>query len=212
VRINSKFYISIPYQLYICIHGSVAYPVQDATTSISISTIFFPFSTEPPPLYVVTWRLKAGIAEPERKSIASQMLQTHVPATTDKFIARQRFGKHVFVTTNNVQGYAQATNNFHGYALDYKSGRADKNESRQLRIVSIPRGGGVEYLHRSPASHGRRQRGKSRIWYSKILSRVPPDSEPRMIALARTSNNCKRRPVFSSERAPYINKPVTVRQ
>jgi hypothetical protein len=53
-------------------------------------------------LNIVTWRLKAEMAEPERKSIASQ-----------------RFGKHVFVTTNH----------FHGYALAYIRSRAEKNES-----------------------------------------------------------------------------------
>jgi hypothetical protein len=54
-----------------------------------------------------------------------------------------------------------------------------------------PCGGGVEYLHRSPASRTRRRKGKSRIWDSKIWSRVPLDSDPRMTALARTSSNCK---------------------
>jgi hypothetical protein len=41
------------------------------------------------------------------------------------FIASQRFGKHVFVTTNNL----------HGYALHIKSGRADKNESIRQTVV-----------------------------------------------------------------------------
>jgi hypothetical protein len=56
----------------------------------------------------------------------------------------------------------------------------------------IPCEGGVEYLHSSPASRRRRRKGKSRIWDSKIWSRVPGDSDPRMTALARTSSNCKR--------------------
>jgi hypothetical protein len=34
--------------------------------------------------------------------------------------------------------------------------------------------------------------GESRIWDSKIWSRVPRDSDPRMTALARSSSNCKR--------------------
>jgi hypothetical protein len=42
-------------------------------------------------------------------------------------------------------------------------------------IAVIPCGGGVEYLYRSPASRRRRQKGKSRIWDSKIWSRVPRD-------------------------------------
>jgi hypothetical protein len=74
--------------------------------------------------------------------------------------------------------------------------------------VDIPCGGVVEYLHRSPASRRRRRKGKSRIWDSKIWSRVPRDSDPRMTALTRTSSNCKR-PVLSSERAPHINKLAT---
>jgi hypothetical protein len=37
----------------------------------------------------------------------------------------------------------------------------------------------------------RRQKGKSRIWDSKIWSRVPRDTDPRMNALARASSNCK---------------------
>jgi hypothetical protein len=52
--------------------------------------------------------------------------------------------------------------------------------------------GGVEYLYRSPASHRRRRKGKSRIWDSRIWSRVPLDSDARMTALTRASRNCKR--------------------
>jgi hypothetical protein len=37
----------------------------------------------------------------------------------------------------------------------------------------IPCRGGVEYLHRSPASRRRSQKGKFLIWDSKIWSRVP---------------------------------------
>jgi hypothetical protein len=50
-----------------------------------------------------------------------------------------------------------------------------------------PCGGGIEYLHRDPASRRRRRKGKSQIWDSKIWSRVPRDSDPRETALARTS-------------------------
>jgi hypothetical protein len=49
-----------------------------------------------------------------------------------------------------------------------------------------------QYLHRSPANRRRRRKGKSRIWGSKIWSRVPRDSDPNMTALARTRSNCKR--------------------
>jgi hypothetical protein len=51
-----------------------------------------------------------------------------------------------------------------------------------------PCGGGVECLHRDPASRRRRRKGKSRVWDSKIWSRVPRDSYPRKTALARASS------------------------
>jgi hypothetical protein len=56
----------------------------------------------------------------------------------------------------------------------------------------FPCGGGVEYLHRDPASRRRRRKGKSRIWESKIWSRAQRNSDPRMTALARASSNSKR--------------------
>jgi hypothetical protein len=55
-----------------------------------------------------------------------------------------------------------------------------------------PCGGGVEYLHRDPASRRRRRKGKSHIWDSKIWSRVPRDSDTRKTALARASSIYKR--------------------
>jgi hypothetical protein len=55
-----------------------------------------------------------------------------------------------------------------------------------------PCGGGVEYLHRDPASRRRRRKGKSKIWESKIWSRVPRDSDPRKTALEKASSMCKR--------------------
>jgi hypothetical protein len=39
----------------------------------------------------------------------------------------------------------------------------------------IPCGGGVENLHRDPASRRRRRNGKSQIWDSKIRMQVPRD-------------------------------------
>jgi hypothetical protein len=44
-----------------------------------------------------------------------------------------------------------------------------------LAVSQYPCGGGVEYLHRDPASRRRRQKGKSQIWDSKIGSQVPRD-------------------------------------
>jgi hypothetical protein len=73
-----------------------------------------------------------------------------------------------------------------------------------LLTVEISRGGLAEYLHRDPASRRRQRKGKSRIWDSKIWSRVPRNSDMRMIVLARVSSSCKRqtRPVVR-EGAPH---------
>jgi hypothetical protein len=80
--------------------------------------------------------------------------------------------------------------------------RGDRHRDRQRG--GNPCGGGVEYLHRDPASRRWRRKGKSQIWDSKIRSRVPRGWDPRMTALARTSSNCKRqtRPLVR-ESAPY---------
>jgi hypothetical protein len=52
--------------------------------------------------------------------------------------------------------------------------------------------GGVEYLHRDPASRSKRRKWKSQIWDSKIWPRVLWNSDPKMNALTRTSSNYKR--------------------
>jgi hypothetical protein len=64
-------------------------------------------------------------------------------------------------------------------------------------VVNLfPCGGGVEYLHRSPATCRRRQKQKSQIWDSKVWSRVPRYSDPRM-------NAVNDRPILSSESMLY---------
>jgi hypothetical protein len=50
----------------------------------------------------------------------------------------------------------------------------------------------VSDLHRDPASRSRRRKGTSQIWDSKIWSRFPPDSDPRMTLLARSISIYKR--------------------
>jgi hypothetical protein len=67
-----------------------------------------------------------------------------------------------------------------------------KRRTRGHMAIPIPCGGGVEYLHRDPASRRRRRKGKSRIWDSKIWPTVLRDSDPKMNAMARASRNCKR--------------------
>jgi hypothetical protein len=61
-------------------------------------------------------------------------------------------------------------------------------------------GAGFEYLHRNPASHRRRRKGRCEIWDSKIWPRVPRDSDPRKTTLARASSGTPQ------------NKTVTVKK
>jgi hypothetical protein len=96
-----------------------------------------------------------------------------------------------------------------------------QSNSEPDSVIKSPRGGGIEYLHRSPANRRRRRNGDPVLegingppcsweisirvpgppgwgggleseWDSKIWSWVPQDLEPRMTALARASRNCKR--------------------
>jgi hypothetical protein len=84
-------------------------------------------------------------------------------------------------------------NNENGVFLRWSVPRQYKrDEVQSLARVVLPCGCGVEYFHRSHASRRRRRKGKPRIWDSKIWSRIPRDSEPKITALARTSSNCKR--------------------
>jgi hypothetical protein len=57
-------------------------------------------------VHIVTRRLKAGIAEQERKYIASQRLAKHTfPQQRTNALLRQHFDKYVSVTTNIFHGY-----------------------------------------------------------------------------------------------------------
>jgi hypothetical protein len=67
-------------------------------------------------------------------------------------------------------------------------------------------GGGVEYLHRDPASRRRRRKVKSRIWDSKIWS----DLDPRLIALTGTGSNSNRKAPSSRQRERSTNRQLTV--
>jgi hypothetical protein len=75
-----------------------------------------------------------------------------------------------------------------------------------------PCGGGVEYLHRDPASRRRRRKGKSQIWDCKIWSRIPRNSDPRKATWRGPAAYSKDRLVLLSERAPHKSKTVTVKE
>jgi hypothetical protein len=88
----------------------------------------------------------------------------------------------------------------------YKIERSSVQNAHPRTRSFIPCGGGTEYFNHNPASRRRRQKGKSRMWESKIWSRVPWDSDPRMTALAGASSNYKRQTRRPSDRALHINK------
>jgi hypothetical protein len=117
-------------------------------------------------------------------------------------VAMQRRGKHVSATMNQHSTIEELLETM-------LSTRSIPTVYQSLKFSSIPCGGGIEYLHHSPASPRRRRKAKSRIWGSKQWSRVPWDSDPRMTALARASSNVNNRSVLSSERAHHVNKPAT---
>jgi hypothetical protein len=148
-------------------------------------------------------------------------------------IARKRFGKHVAERFTVNQNRRPLLDNGFGYrgitglfgttqtwtavleplkaVISVRFSRSYKWR-RIFQTEQSPCGGGVEYLHRSPASRRRRRKGKSRIWYSKIWSRVPRNSDPRMTALARTSSYCKRqtRPLVRKSASHQETHSLTV--
>jgi hypothetical protein len=69
-----------------------------------------------------------------------------------------------------------------------------------ITICTSPYGGGIEYLHRDPASRRRRRKGKSQMWDSKIWSRDPRDSDQRKIALSRASS------IYKSQTRPLVRE------
>jgi hypothetical protein len=116
-------------------------------------------------------------------------------------VARRRLSKHVPVTMNTLATVEELLD----AVLSVRSSCITCSiYSASIVGATLPRGGGVEYLHRNPVSRRRRRKWKSRIWDSKIWSRVPRDLDPKITALARASSNCKRqtRP-FARESAPH---------
>jgi hypothetical protein len=80
----------------------------------------------------------------------------------------------------------------------------------QFAVEVTPCGGGVEYLHRDPASRRRRRKGKSRIWDSKICHESYGTRTRKWLRWRGPAGIVNDRPGLSSERSPQINKPETV--
>jgi hypothetical protein len=107
---------------------------------------------------------------------------------THRPIVRQGLSKHIpEQRIRNNRGYPLLGN---GSVFSVVRPRL-YNEKPTITDSSCPCAGGIEYLHRIPASCRRRRKGKFRIWGTKVWSRVPRDSDPRMTVLMRTSSNCK---------------------
>jgi hypothetical protein len=99
---------------------------------------------------------------------------------TFRAVSRQRLGKHIPMATDT-----------HAAVFPTRSMQRGYKENNPKTDWPNPCGGGVEYLHRDPASRMRRRKGKSPIWDSKIWPRVLGDSDPKMTALARASSTYK---------------------
>jgi hypothetical protein len=115
----------------------------------------------------VTWRLKAGIVESEETSIP-----------------RQWFGKYVLAATSTevtIEVLLETMFHIRSVQSCYQ-----RREFRYGRRWWLPCGGGVEYLHRSPASRTKRRKGNPvpggitgppRSWAIKIRGPGPPGWE-----------------------------------
>jgi hypothetical protein len=164
----------------------------------------------------VTWRPKSEICEEYDRLLGSCSLKRILMSTN----IQQRFpwirgilgSPGVFATTGQEPKDEQ-------FGVVASIGSSQGCEGRWIREIHWvvlssrrlkPCGGGVEYLHRDPASRRRQRKGKSRIWNSKIWPQVLRNSYPKITALTRASRIANDRPVLSSERAPQINKPATV--
>jgi hypothetical protein len=145
------------------------------------------------------------IHKPEECNMFIQHAVFRIPIA-NKPIGNANNVKHIPVAKKRLQhtrGQQYASGVFCGPSGDRYYAMRD-TRGQQYRRRCIPHGptqgyitysfvtrDGFEYLHRSPESRRRRQKGKSRIWDSTILSRVPRNSDSKMIVLARASSNCK---------------------
>jgi hypothetical protein len=107
-------------------------------------------------------------------------------------ITRQRLGKQVSASTDTQA----TTEKLLGIVFSVRSARSG-NKRRELvnwywYLVPYPCGGGVQYLHRDPASRRRRRKGKSQSETVKYGLKSQGNSDPRKTALARASSTYKR--------------------
>jgi hypothetical protein len=114
--------------------------------------------------YTVTYMLKARTVETEKQPHAKIEVSRHVTPTA---VAIERLGKHI---RGDVRHCKRRSLRIH--SKRYMTRPTELSSDRvilrpsvvtydRLRLVSeqIPCGGGVEYLHRSPANSKRQQKG-----------------------------------------------------
>jgi hypothetical protein len=160
---------------------------------------------------IVTRRLKAGFCDVQCYATTSQSARCFrydrcYSTDIQQFLTVKRFLSNQTVATENTTMRKGVFYSRRKHCI--WGGRFQQLVSSNFIVyvvyVVYPCWGRVEYLHRDPVSRRRRRIGKSQIWDSKIRSRVPRGSDPKMTALARTNSNCKQqtRPLVR-ESAPY---------
>jgi hypothetical protein len=77
---------------------------------------------------------------------------------------------------------------------------------RGVHAEELPWRPSAECLHRDPASRKKRRNGKSQIWDSEILSRVPRDSDPRKTELGRPSS------IYNRQTRPLVREGAPQKQ
>jgi hypothetical protein len=156
----------------------------------------------------VTWQLKAAICPSAGRGFTEG-------ATAGRRIVGTRFHRNEYDWRSNALhtesrrflGNAWRNVSLHT-ATKLQSTITAKNAItpllKEVRLKPTSGRDSTEYLHRTPASHRRRRKGKSQIWDSKIWSRVSRDSDPKMTWLVKASRNCtwQNRPLVK-ESAPH---------
>jgi hypothetical protein len=127
-------------------------------------------------------------------------------------VSRQRLGKHIPAKQTQRPLLGSSWTTTMGELCFLRGACREVISGAILELTQHPCGGGVEYLHRDPASRRRRRKGKSQIWDSVIRSQVPRDYDRERLRWQGPAAHTKDRSVLSSERASHGIKNVNVRR
>jgi hypothetical protein len=154
---------------------------------------------------LVEWRL-AGKPKYSEKTCPSAILSTTNPTWPDPC---KNTGRHGGKPVTNRLNYGAANPwircSVHGRPKIIKH----KEFARQGSNLC---GGGVEYLHHDPASHKRRWKGSLKSETVKYGLKSYGTRTQKWLCWRGPAAIVNDRLILSSERAPQINKPATVRQ